>query len=800
SYKNGLTSGQIELRMLQGFYNASGKSTGKTYGSIFFTNIFTVVNLITFIVAAALAVTMGVMDQNFNPLQFVFLGIILANITIGIYQEIRAKIKIEKLSLVSAPSATVIRDGQRSTIPIKELVLDDVVYAETGKQVSADSIVLYGSCEVNEAMLTGESEPVKKQPGDVLYSGSFLVSGACYSRVDKTGINNYTEKLASHVKRYKKPSSELQNSIRKIMKIVTVLIIPITALTFIIGLWVGDSDLPTVVQSWAGAIIGVLPTGMFLLTSTALAIGVVRLASRNALVQDLYCIEMLARADVLCLDKTGTLTDGSMQVKKVVNFVKEDDADAKIAAIIGSMLTATEDNNQTALALANHFGYSVAMRPTKVMPFSSQRKYSAVTFDDDQTYILGAPEFIIKEMGIRLDALVSEYAGQGYRVLCLAHVNGAMGSDGKLNSQRRPLALIVVEDFIRSDAVDTIKWFKENDVDIKIISGDNPITVSEVAKRCGVDKADIYISLDGLSDQEVIEAADKYTVFGRVSPEQKALVIKSIKSKGHTVAMTGDGINDILAMKEADCSIAIASGSEAARNVSHLVLMDSRFSSMPKVVMEGRRVINNITKTSSLFLMKTVMSFLLIAIYLLMQEAYPLSTNNLLLLEFFVIGLPSTLLVLQPNFARIKGKFLSNVVARALPGGLTLVISAMAVFVYFWIMNNAGFSQDIFGQYPLDQIRLSFQIVALSLTGAVVLAKICEPFNLFRVCVFLGCTIMMVVFMLVPFMAHFLDIIRLDLSSIYMLAHLMFLVSMVLLSYFMISIIIRVLKTLKIMH
>jgi len=828
----GLDANQVEQREMQGYVNKNARATGRTYGAILFNNIFTIVNLITFIVAAALITVIIVADQQVNFAQtmgqFAFLLIIMLNIGIGIIQEMRAKRKIDKLSLVTAPSSVVVRDANKITIPISEVVLDDVVYLTMGKQVSADCIVLSGECEVNEAMLTGESVPVKKKQGDILYSGSYLVSGTVHARVDKTGPNNFVEKLASHVKRYKKPASELQNSIRFIMKIVTVIIAVVTIAMIVLemratnpvydanGNLIGGIEdmalrLYHVVQGWSGAVIGMLPTGMFLLTSMTLAVGMMKLARKNALVQDLYCIEMLARADVLCLDKTGTLTDGSMQVNKVINFIKEDGADAKVAAIIGSMLTATEDNNQTAIAMANYFGYSAQLRSIKALPFSSSRKFSAVTFEDEDTYCLGAPEFIIKDMGVRLEGLINEYTAQGYRVLCLTQAHGAISPDGKVPNTKKAVALIVIEDYIRDDAVETIQWFKDNDVAVKVISGDNPITVAEVAKRCGVDGAEMYLSLDGMSDQEIQEAADKYTVFGRVSPEQKALLIKSIKAKGHTVAMTGDGVNDILAMREADCSIAIASGAEAARNVSHLVLMDSRFSSMPKVVKEGRRVINNITKTSSLFLMKTLMSIVLAFLYMIMGTSYPFRTNNLLFLEMFVIGLPSFFLAFQANDGRIKGKFLANVTGRAIPGGIAIVISVMAMYVYWNMMitrfGTCEYGYNVFGIYPFgvdgygvspEAFLLAMQVMALSLTGIVVLIKVCEPFNVFRVFVLLMCLTFMLVGLLA--LGVMVNVVGFDLSSAYMTMHLFFMLIMILVAYFIMSVVIRLLKSFKVIE
>ncbi|MCL2675930.1 MAG: HAD-IC family P-type ATPase [Firmicutes bacterium] len=804
-FSQGLTDEQVNYRIEKGYTNYTTKKKGKTYPAIILSNIFTFFNILTFIVGAAL-----MLSRNADFGNYFFLFIISANIVIGIVQEVRSKRTIDKLSIVSAPSATVVRGGEKRAIPIAAIVLDDIVFTEMGKQISADCIVVSGACEVNESMLTGESEPVKKHAGDTLYSGSYVSSGSCYARVDKVGDANYIETLASHAKKYKKPKSELQNSIRLIMKIVTCFIIPIAFFMIFFDLkdipldkiWdklVGKDDIPGSVVKWAGAIIGMIPAGMFLLTSMALAVGVIRLAKKHTLVQDLYCIEMLARADVLCLDKTGTLTDGSMQVHKTVALFKDEDAGEKISRIIGSILTATEDNNQTALALAAKFGYNNKLKPKTVLPFSSQRKFSAVTFEEEGTFILGAPEFILKEMGIRLDRLVAEYAGQGYRVICLASVAGEITADGRLPTGRKPWALIVIEDHIREDASKTIKWFRENDVAVKIISGDNPVTVSEVARRVGVENAELYISLDGLSSQEVIEAANKYTVFGRVTPEQKSLLIKSIKAKGHTVAMTGDGVNDILAMREADCSIAIASGAEAARNVSHLVLLDSNFSSMPSVVVEGRRVVNNITKASSLFLTKTFMSIVLSIVVLFLSGAYFFSTKNLLLLELFVIGVPSFALALQTNTNRIRGNFLANVVSRAIPGGMALVISVLGVYFY----RDGIQAQAVWSITITDPIFETLLVLALSFTGMIVLAKICEPFNVLRVFVFLGSMAMMTIciFLLGDMGEKLFGVVPLAMSeSNAAFMHILFVFGVVLLSYFIITLIMKVLKALNVMY
>ncbi len=781
----GLSSDMVQARIEQGYDNYVNRKKGKSYLSIFVSNIFTFFNVMCFIVAIALIVVSAGVGEKFSEVfsKVFFIVIITANIVIGIIQEIRSKITIGKLSLVSAPSAVVIRDGERRVIPTADVVLDDIICFELGKQICTDSIVVSGECEVNEAMLTGESEPVKKRVGDMLYSGSFISSGSAVARVDKVGSANYVETLTSYAKKYKKPKSELMNSIKLIIKILSPFIVVIGALTIFTSY---RSEVPagtpatfqnwyTIISQAAGSIIGMIPAGMFLLTSLALAASVIRLAKKQTLVQDLYCIEMLARVDVLCLDKTGTITDGSMEVNNIIE-IKGFDGNESIGNIIGSMLTATGDNNQTALALADKFGYSTALKPIAVLPFSSQRKLSAVSFEDAGTFMLGAPEFVLKDMGVRIERLINENAANGFRVMVLAHSPADIVGD-KLPAVRRPLCLIVIEDHIRADAVDTIKWFKENNVEVKVISGDNPMTVSEVARRVGVENAELYVSLEGFSDQEVIEAATKYTVFGRVTPEQKRLLVRAIKAKKHTVAMTGDGVNDILAMREADCSVSMASGAEAARNVSHLVLLDNDFTSMPDVVMEGRRVVNNIQASSAMFLMKTFMSIVLSIIFLAMQKTYPLGTNNTLTLEICVIGIPSFFLALQANKNIIRGKFLSNVISRAVPGGVALVMGVMAIYT----LNT---------QYPMNAEAVTAMMVyTLTCIGIMVLFKQCEPFNIFRIVLMCGTVAVTALFM---YAIPNLGMYKLDLTQI------LFVSTCVLASYFVVSILMRILGAIKI--
>lgn len=778
----GLSNAVVATRVEQGFDNYVKKKSGKSYLSIFLTNIFTFFNVLTFIVAAALLIVGAGATQLF------FIVIITANVSIGIFQEIRSKMKIDKLSLVSAPSATVIRNGERCVIPTADVVLDDIICFELGKQICTDSIVVRGECEVNESMLTGESEPVKKRPGDMLYSGSFVSSGSVTARVDKVGAANYVETLTSYAKKYKKPKSELMNSIKLIIKVLAPFIVAIGALMVYTNYikTVGSNDHATyddwnkIVSSAAGAIIGMIPSGMFLLTSLALAASVLRLAKKQTLVQDLYCIEMLARVDVLCLDKTGTITDGSMEVNNVIE-IKGFESERTLSEIIGSMLTATGDNNQTALALAGKFGYSKALNPTSVLPFSSQRKLSAVTFEEEGTFMLGAPEYVLKDMGVRIERIINDNAANGFRVMVLAHSPASIVGE-KLPAVRRPVCLIIIEDHIREDAVETIKWFKENNVTVKVISGDNPITVSEVAKRVGVDNAELYVSLDGFSDQEVIEAANKYTVFGRVTPDQKRLLVRSIKSKNHTVAMTGDGVNDILAMRESDCSVAMASGAEAARNVSHLVLLNNDFTSMPDVVMEGRRVVNNIQSSSAMFLMKTFMSIVLSVIFLAMQSPYPLMTSNLMPLEVCIIGIPSFFLALQTNKNIIKGKFLSNVTSRAVPGGVALVIGVMSMYLYnIFLPCPPGEST-----YPPQLI--SMMVITITCVGMMVLFRQCEPFNAFRTVLMIAVVAVTLAFM---YVMPEIGIVKIDFTQW------CFVLTVVLASYFITTILTKILSSIK---
>lgn len=715
----GLTQEQIDERVAKNLVNISNVKTGKSVGSILMKNIFTFFNLICFVVAAALIFVGAYTD-------LAFLVIVVLNTTIGIVQEIKAKKTMDKLSLTNSNFTKVIRDGEEQEIYKTEVVLDDVLCLKPGMQIACDSVVIDGNVEVNESLLTGESQPVKKNVGDELLGGSFISSGTCKAQVAKVGDDNYISQLSVKAKSFKQAKSELLSSLRNLIKIITVFMIPV-AIIMIYNNYQSFMSDPTitvsknyfVVTKTAGCIIAMIPAGMFLLTSVALAVSVIRLAKKRTLVQELYCIEMLARTNVLCLDKTGTLTNGSMSVHDVVMIDKKTTKD--VGKIIASMVAAFHDANHTALALKSYFG-----RPSyaaeKSIPFSSERKFMGCKFKNVGAFKLGAYEYVMDKPTAEIKQQAENFSLSGYRVLLLAECDANFSGENC-----KPIALVLLQDNIRKDAPKTIEWFKQNDVDIKIISGDNPITVSEVARRCGVDNYEKYISLQGLSNTEVMEAASQYTIFGRVSPEQKAILVKTLKSQGKTVAMTGDGVNDILALKEADCSIAIAAGSDAARSVSQLVLLDSNFSSMPSVVAEGRRVVNNIQKSSSLFLMKTIFAIFISIFVLCMGKPYPFSPKQLTILEIFVIGLPSFFLALQPNINRIKGRFLANVARNTLPAGLCMVGSVIAIYLY-----------QMFSNIPTG-VLITMSSLAVIATGFIALFQMCKPWNLLKSIMYVSC-------------------------------------------------------------
>ncbi len=725
--KFGLTDIEVKSRQENGLTNTVKQKYSKSYINIFVNNVCTFFNLLGLIVFIALIAVNAPLGNFF----FVFFYI--ANISIGIIQEIRAKKCIDKLSLVASKTIKVIRNGMEEEILSENLVLDDVYYLGIGNQIPTDSQILEGEIEVNESLLTGESVAVKKKPGDMILAGSFITSGICTVQAIKVGKENYVETLSEKAKAYKKPQSEIMNSLKIIIKVISCIIVPIAIASILRTLLLFENaSLKTAILGTSTIVIGMIPAGMFLLTSVALAVGIIKLARHNTLVQDLYSLEMLARVDTICFDKTGTITDGKMTVIEIKDL---NNNNFDINPIVSSMLFALKDNNQTAIALQNYFGQELKYESTKVLPFNSARKLSAVSFDKMGTYAFGAPEFVLNDTEYnKIQDLVNSYAQKGLRVLVFANSKDYLDEDF-IPDNFSPISLIVIADNIREDAIKTIKWFKENNVQIKVISGDNPITVSEVSKRVGIDNADKFISLEGMTDDEVFAIANDYTVFGRVSPEQKAILVKALKNAGHTTAMTGDGVNDILALKEADCAVSVAAGSDAARNVSHLVLLDNNFNSMPKVVFEGRRVINNVQSSSSLFLMKTLFTMLwgIITLCLPYMETYPYKLSNMIMFEVFIIGIPTFFLSFQPNDSRVDGHFISYVIKKSLPSALLMVLSVFIIELFR--MQNPALNKEIYD---------SMGIFVLTFAGLINLFIACKPLNKYRSFVFFSSLILVV--------------------------------------------------------
>ena len=710
-YKTGLKPVDVLERKQMGYDNPESNKKSQSIWGIIASEFFTYFNMI-FLVIAIVMISIGAYTQ------LTFLVVVIANFLIGIIQRIKSKKVVDKLSLVTASKTKVIRDGKEEEIFTTDIVLDDIIILKNGQQIACDAIVLKGELKVNESLLTGESVPVLKKPGDTVLSGSFVVSGTAHVRADKVGQDTFVLKLTSQAKKYKKPNSMILNTLNSIIKVIGIIIIPIAFLLFS-RTYGGPATLYNTLIKTSGAILGMIPSGLFLLTSTALVVSVIRLAKRKILVQDLYCIEMLARVNVVCMDKTGTITDGSMKLKDLVllnnKFTKQELTD-----IIKSMFFYLDGDNDTSLALKKVFEPKGIYKQKSHFNFSSETKFSCVNFEKLGACFMGAPEMLLdKKKDMLVLKEVQRYASFGYRVMAICSRKLEYNGKGKAENVV-PIGLILLEDNVRQDAIDTIKFFNENSVGVKVISGDNPITVSEVASRAGIPGADKYISLEGLSDEEVVKVASDYTVFGRVVPHQKKLLIQALKLGGDTVAMIGDGVNDILALKEADCSIAIGGGADAARRVSQLILTDSNFCSMQNVVAEGRRVTNNIRISSPLFLTKTMFSVVFSIFCILLAYEYPFSPVQLILMEYFAIGIPSFFLALQPNKDLIKKGFLRNIMLKSFIGAF--VSFAIATFLYV---------TQKFTQLTWDEIH-SIIVICITINALVVIGRVSWPFNLYR--------------------------------------------------------------------
>ena len=729
----GLTDEEVRQRVEEGLTNRADISTDKTTKEIVISNVFTYFNLI-FLVITILLIMVG----SFRNLTF--LPIIIGNTVIGIVQEIRAKKTLEKMSLLNAPRADVIRNGSVKQISTEELVKDDVILLTAGKQICADAVVISGNIQVNESLLTGEADEVEKTEGSTLMSGSFVVSGECYARLEKVGNESYISKLSLEAKSMGgKEQSEMIRSINLIVKWVGIVIIPIGLILFWQSHFVNGESITKSVTSTVAAIIGMIPEGLYLLTTVALALSTMKLARKKVLLHDMKSIETLARVDVLCVDKTGTITEPDMKLKEIF-LCKNSGADGtqtaltldELKSLILDYANASVDNNATMLALKAYAADALtnntsALHRTTVsqQAFSSSLKYGSVTFSDG-TYLLGAPEFIMHEDFARIEEEIIPYADKGDRVLLFARYDGENVENG-INGSVTPLGFVALANPIRENAVKTFEYFKSQGVAIKVISGDNPRTVSRIAIQAGIESAESFVDAATLdTEDKIADAVNKYTVFGRVTPKQKKQLVKALQAKGHTVAMTGDGVNDILAMKDADCSVAMASGSEAAAQAAQVVLLDSDFAHMPDVVYEGRRVVNNIQRSASLFLVKNIFSLLLSLFSVILMVTYPLEPAQVSLISMFTIGVPGFLLALEQNKDRIKGHFITNVMLKALPGGLTDVIAVGALVVCgeVFCISDASIG--------------TIATLVLSVVGFMILFKISEPLNGMKYAVIIG--------------------------------------------------------------
>ena len=712
--EQGLTSAQVRERTDAGWTNAPVDPPGKTVKQIVLSNIFTYFNMLFFL----LALCVIAVQQWLN---LTFMGVIIVNTAIGIVQELRSKKTLDKLSILASPKAVAVRDGKRVTVDTAQLVRDDIVVFAAGNQIYADAVVAQDSCYVNEALITGESDEIRKNPGDKLLSGSFVVSGMCRAQLTDVGADSYVSRLTLEAKRAKKPQqSEMMRALQNLVKWIGVIVIPLGVVMFIKEFVWLDRAVPIAVTSTVGSIIGMIPEGLYLLTSLALVAGVVRLAQRKTLVHELGCIETLARVDTLCVDKTGTVTENKMIVEDVCPLCDDRFTLDDIRMIMADYVYAMQADNDTMAALRRYFTGEKTQDATATLPFSSAKKYGGVSFHDEETYLLGAPDVLLAGRENPYQEQIEGYSAKGCRVLLLGMYDGAL-SDETLDAGLLPIALILLSNKIRAEAPETFGYFAAQGVAVKVISGDNARTVSEVAKRAGIENADQFVDARTLTSEEAIrEAAGKYTVFGRVTPAQKRSLVQALKAEGHTVAMTGDGVNDVLALKEADCSIAMASGSDVACQVSHIVLLDSNFASMPSVVAEGRRVINNIERSASLYLVKNIFSFFLAFFTLFATLPYPFSPAQLTLVSAVTIGIPSFILAMEPNESLVKGKFLRNVLFRALPAAMTDLAMVVGILLFY-----IAFHLD-------DTAMITICTGVMGIVGLMIVHRTCQPYNTIR--------------------------------------------------------------------
>lgn len=715
---SGLSTEQVKQRFAAHADNYKVESSTMSVSDIVKSNVFTYFNLIFAIIAVLLSIVAAWSDMMFLP-------IIIANTCIGIIQEVHSKKVLDRLSILNAPHCTVVRDGQEHEVEAHKLVLDDVVVLQAGSQIPADATVLDGELQVNESLITGESDEIAKHVGDELLSGSFVVSGKAHARLEKVGKDSYISKLTLQATQSKKgEQSEMIRSLNYLIMVMGIIIIPIGIALFVQSYIFNEGTLKESITGMVAAIIGMIPEGLYLLSSVAMAVSSVRLAQKKVLIHDMKCIETLARVNVLCVDKTGTITEPGMHVyeTKILDGLDE----AQTVATIADVVAAQEKDNATMEALQDYFTKGSGHKAKEVFSFSSETKFSGATMDDGKAYVIGAPEFVLRSQFEEYQEQIAEYSSKGYRVLVFGEYEGTL-SRKPLTEPVVPMGLVMLANPIRKGAKDTFRYFAENDVDIKVISGDNPLTVSVIATEAGIEGAERYVDASVLKTKsDYDEAVEKYTVFGRVTPNQKRMLVQALKEHKKTVAMTGDGVNDVLALKDADCSVAMASGSDAASNVAQLVLLDSDFTRMPSVVAEGRRVVNNIERTASLYIVKNIFSMLLAIFSVILMLDYPLEPSQVSLISMFTIGIPSFILALEPNKNPIRGRFLTNVLVKALPAGLTdfLVVSGLVLFC-------REFSVD------LDCLSTSCTIL-VAVVGFMILYRIAKPMNIGHIIMMIG--------------------------------------------------------------
>ena len=747
----GLDLQQVYLRQEGGLRNLTPETNTKSVGQIIRENTLTFFNLIFMILGLCLLFVGSIKNMA-------FLGVALCNSLIGIFQELRAKKAVDKLTLVAAGTLTAVRGGERVRVRTDLLVRDDIVEFAPGDQICADAVVRQGQIQVNESLLTGEADAIKKEPGSELKSGSFVLSGHCLAQLTKVGSESYAAKLSAEAKQNMKTAkSEMMRSLTRLITVVGIMLIPMGVLLFIRQ--IRDMSLAPAVESTVAALIGMIPEGLYLLTSVAIAVSSLKLARKRVLVQDMNCIETLAHVDVLCVDKTGTITEPSMEVAELYPLPSERFCYEDIEKILAAFYYGQETDNETAAAMSRQFALQSDWLAVRRIDFTSATKWAAADFDENGRYVVGAPEFILGNQYDRLRDLVEPWAQRGCRALLLA------AYEAELSESLNPdlvtsIALIYLSNSIRPDAPDTFRYFAEQGVSIRVISGDNPLTVSEVAARAGIENADRYVDATTLTCRaDYMEAVREYTVFGRVTPEQKRHLVHAFQEQGHTVAMTGDGVNDVLALKDSDCGIAMASGAQAASQISRIVLLDSQFSAMPQIVAEGRRVINNIQRAASLFLVKNIFSFCLTLVLLFVDMPYPLEPIQLSLISTLTIGVPSFFLALEPNYAIVRGKFMRNVIRRAMAGGLTNVILVLAAML----------CTKLFG-LPVDELE-TITLWILATVGFVTLYHVSVPFTKLRIAVFAVTITAMLVCLL--FMPGFFELAALSTKSILILGLLM---------------------------